>query len=431
MQKFNLAKIKKVLSAASETDFYSRLFKCNGIDIKEINDYNSFCSIPITTKAEYRENKYDFIHNNIKKRLEIDKLKYCVNDFKTCDRLLGRAGLDMVITSGSTGLPLEVIHSAKDNYRNYISLNHYRRTWSGFNISDKYIWILPMNEKTKRIFYSADIKYLKENNGIQYFLANYEDSNLEELHNLIVSEMPGWITGSPMAVASYAGYLLKHNLFYKFKYIELHSEPCLNWQAKAIKAVLGDQISCVYSSNEINFIAASRECGHLHILEDNVFVELIPSIQQGIQSKKVVVTGLNYFDTPMIRYEIGDLAEEVVCETIKTPALRLTGYRDSDMIYLEDGTICEPYIIYDSIFFLNSEFKVDVEIYQVIQIHFNVFQYKINNAMTKQQQQQFTEFLEEFLCISLKQKVYVKIEKFSNNELKVNSKYKRFATMVR
>ena len=429
MQKCKQQLIKNVLQAAADTDYYKKLFKENGICVDEIKTYDDFIKIPITTKEEYRTNKYDFICNSKKKLLDIEQLKKCAGNFKACDKLLEKGGFNMVITSGSTGIPLEVIHSNKDDYRNYYMLNRYRRKFKEFSITEKYIWLLPMNEKTKCMFFEKENKFLKDEYGIQYFLTNYSDEYMKEMHKLVEEEKPTWITGSPTAVATYAQFLKRNGLSVKFNYIELHSEPCFSWQAAIIEEVFKTNYSIVYSSNEINFIAASCQDGKLHILEDNVFVELLESEQEGVSSQKVVLTGLNYLDTPFIRYEIGDLAKETYCETCKKDAIELTGYRCSDMIYFSDETVCEPYIIYDSIFFMNAALKCDVLRYQVTQSSLGVFEYELDCKINDQLKERMIKFLEDFLSEGLCVKIKVIVNEMSKEKMLKNQKYKRFVAL--
>ena len=427
MQTFHYSKIKRVLQSALQTRYYRNLFHENNIDIANIMDYESFRKIPLTTKEIYRENKYDFIIDSIRNKLDVDLLQKNENNFQIYDAILNECGLNMVITSGSTGVPLEVIHSNSDDHRNYYALNRYRLKNSNVNLTGKYIWLLPMNEKTKQKFYSSECNFLKEKTGIQYFLTNYSDYNLSQLHKIIEAEKPTWMTGSPTAVAIYAKFLFDRNLSHSFQYIELHSEPCLEWQKEIIKRTFGDVFQCVYSSNEINFIAATQSCGHYHIIEDNVFVELIET--QNRRSKKVIITALNSFDVPMIRYDIGDLAQEIECDKMETLSLKLTGYRDSDLIMRYDGTLCEPYIIYDSIYFLNKEYGLDIKIYQVKQISIDRFEYHIKEPAIKYDKIKYEVYLEEFLKFSLKTDITVEIKEFTLQTLLENKKYMRFSSM--
>ena len=203
MQKFNLKKIKRVLAAASETAYYQQLFSRNGIDIETINSYEDFRKIPITTKEEYRNNTMDFLRESIRKTLDEELFGSEYNNYVKCDEILFNAGLNMSVTSGSTGLPLKVIHSQLDDNRNYFILNLYRKKYANLSFEDNYVWILPMNEKTKQYFYDEKTSYLEKPHGIEFFLASFTNEKMIELHNTILRYNIRWLTGAPTVISEY------------------------------------------------------------------------------------------------------------------------------------------------------------------------------------------------------------------------------------
>lgn len=436
----NINKLKKILKAASNTQYYSKIFKDRNIDIDQINNYEDFKQIPITTKKDYKKNTLEFISNSIADKMNKEYLKSIEGNYKLIDEYLEKFGLNLVITSGSTGIPLEVIHSYKDDIRNYFALNMYRRKISDFRVDSKYMWILPMNEKTKSIFYAKSTKYiLDKNGGVQYFLVNYKEENLKDMHEVVIKNKIQWITGSPSAVSEYARYLRKNDLHYVFDYIELHSEPCLDWQRELIEDVFKISPNLVYSSNEINFIAGTCDNGSYHILEDNVFVEFIDKRYGEKDSKKILITGLNYLDTPLLRYDIGDIAETVEChkcEFSDKAAIKLKGFRDSDMIKCKNGDLLEPYIIYDSVFFLEKRLNFTIGYYQVEQVAYKKFVFKFEELSNwKEETRKIAKrFLQEFMMNALGFKVSISLiecerhEGYNNN---AEAKYKRFKSLCK
>lgn len=430
MQRFDLIKIQRVLEAAEETSYYHKLFIQYGVDIKSINSYEDFQKIPITKKEDYRDNMLGFLRESVRERLN-EKI-FCSehDDFIKCDEILYEAGLNMVVTSGSTGLPLKVIHSFEDDYRNYFILNLYRRKYANLSFREKYLWIVPMNEKTKQYFYDIKENYLVKPYGIEFFLTSFTRDIIEELHKIIQRYNVKWITGAPTAVTEYGRYLLENNISSELEYIELHSEPLLEWQRDLLQKAFKAKLLCIYSCNEINFIAATCPCGHYHVLQDNVFLELIKADEHPL-AYKVVVTGLNYFDTPMIRYEIGDLAREIQCDAQKELAIELLGYRASDFIRLKNGENCEPYVIYDSIFFLNEHFQLNICYYQVIQRSYSSFDYLFEIIMSRKQIAECIKFLEDFLYSALKIEVKVNVVVKKTLQKDAEKKYKRFYSLIR
>lgn len=424
---YNSRKVLNILEAGCETEYYNKLFRENDINIKKCFDINEFRKIPLTTKKDYRMQTLDFVNNRMRAEIEDEKFIIYGKDYKKIDNILYRAGLNLAITSGSTGEPLKVIHSLMDDRRNYLALNIYRKSIGNIDFKDRYIWLVPMNERTKTYFYERETNYICNKNGIDYFLSDYNQNTLAEVHKTIVDNKITWITASPSAIVEYAKFLINNRITYKFKYIELHSEKILSWQEKIIRSVFGNVFVSVYSSNEINFIAATHKCNQMHIIKNNVLVELEKSINN---RNKVIVTGLNYIDTPFIRYEIGDLAEIYKCDVCDRSVLELLEYRLTDLIITENGNRFEPYIIFDSIYFLCEKYNVVIDKYTVIQKGKGVFLYYIDIDLYENKLKTLKDFLIKFLVEALNvEDVEIEIYKLDNMKRKYN-KYRRFISEV-
>lgn len=430
---FPQQKIEKILRSAMQTDYYKKLFEHNNLYIEDIRTPEEFSRIPITTKMDYRDHVWGMINDLIVSQLDMEFINCNKANYKLIDSYLEKYGLNLTITSGSTGTPLDVIRSANDNHRNYFALNRYRLRKKGFSPIEPYIWLLPMNSMTKSYFYESSTNYIKTHNGFDYFLTDYHDKELYNVYEFINKEKIQWATGSPTCLYEYAMFIKRHGLIQIFSYIELHSEPLFEWQKVIIKSTFGVEPVCVYGSNEVLFIAATCEYGHYHVLDDNVYLELTELEVPGTQSKKVLLTSLNSFDCPVIRYDIGDVARfsNVPCSCGKS-SLLLTGYRDSDLIYIEDH-VFEPYIIYDSIYFMEKEFDIKVDYYWVEQVASLCFIYTFcASAPWLNLENAICQYLQSFLCSSFG--INVKIEIKFCNETTLRSefmrrKYKRFTNL--
>jgi len=82
---------------------------------------------------------------------------------------------------------------------------------------------------------------------------------------------------------------------------------------KVCKKAWGVNVTDIYSAREVGYIALQcPEHEHYHIQSENVLVEILDD--QGKHCSpgevgRVIVTSLNNFASPLIRYEIGDYAE--------------------------------------------------------------------------------------------------------------------------
>jgi len=107
-----------------------------------------------------------------------------------------------------------------------------------------------------------------------------------------------------------------------------------------------------YGSEETGFMAVQCDESELpHVCADHVIVEVLdeegdPVVRGG--SGRVVVTDLHNFATPLLRYEIGDLADTsaTLCPCGRTlPVLRSIAGRMRRPIVFPDGSRINPYII--------------------------------------------------------------------------------------
>jgi phenylacetate-CoA ligase len=105
-----------------------------------------------------------------------------------------------------------------------------------------------------------------------------------------------------------------------------------------------------YSSQECGVIAVQCTTGELyHVMAESVVVEVLDAAGQPCQpgqSGRVVVTDLHNFASPMIRYEIGDVAVRGGSCTcgLQLPALQSIMGRDRNLLARPDGSRRYPII---------------------------------------------------------------------------------------
>ena len=94
--------------------------------------------------------------------------------------------------------------------------------------------------------------------------------------------------------------------FPTLKYIELNGEVVTEFAKKRIKSFFNIPIANMYGANEVNGIALECPNGHMHILEQNVFVDIR---KDNHNNNTILVTSLKNTVTPIINYDLGDLVE--------------------------------------------------------------------------------------------------------------------------
>ncbi len=112
-------------------------------------------------------------------------------------------------------------------------------------------------------------------------------------------------------------------------------------------------ISNFYGCNETNYIACQCNCGNMHILENNVFVEILNKNNEPVADNVVgdiVVTSLHNKAMPIVRYKTGDLGvklEKHNCACgCSSPILKLSGERNSYKIITKNAEYSSYEIIY-------------------------------------------------------------------------------------
>jgi len=129
----------------------------------------------------------------------------------------------------------------------------------------------------------------------------------------------------------------------------LHSEPCSADERAHFEAVFGARVRTNYYCNEVWAIAAECEHGRLHEFVDNAHVELVDESGRPVPDGapgEVVVTGLNNFVQPFIRYRLGDIAVRSTRRSCacgrSLPILERIEGRDDDVFLHPDGRRIHP-----------------------------------------------------------------------------------------
>lgn len=425
--KQKLNKIKKVITQSYESSYYSNLYRNLDFDFINQLTYDNFKKIPVLTKDIYNRNKFYML---TKKDLNLDNY-YNFNDYNAKREYLNTNGYLLKVTSGSTGIPLEVIKSYSDNRNDYITLNLYRHKISNYDFKGLFLWIWPVNPLIRKLFYANDVSdnYINiNNNGYQYMLYDHSEINFELLYQFILKNNFEWITSSPSVLASFSDFLLDNNYIVSdIQYIECHSEYLYEWQIEKIKNAFNVYPTSIYSSNEIQFIGGLCSKEKLHLFS-NCFVEFLDN---EVGNKEICITSLNYFDIPIIRYKLGDCGDwdkdqDCNCEFINHPKFKLKQYRTNDYIVSKYGQHLEPFIITDSIVYISNFLGLKLTKYRVIQKWYDNFEYCFSKELIIDTDK-INYHLEKYLSELLKYKVYIIVTFKDFNTLTYHgNKYKYF-----
>ena len=312
LKDIQIRRLKLLLSHARRSVPYYRSLDANVFKVNNLDDLASF---PILTRAQARQHFDDL-------------------------QSLESAGGQITRSSGSMGRlvrvrksPLTLRMESAAQYRSY--------RWVGFDFGDRYGYILPVYRSAWTQVRNPIADLLLPRTSMDAF--NIDNAKLTRFVRVLQSK-PTVLVANPSALLVLAKYVEENNIRPKVKLIISTSDQLLCDERRRLVSILGAKLYDFYGSNEIGSIAAECEesIGH-HISSENVIVEIIgrdgtpvPAGQVG----SVVLTDLNNFTMPLIRYEIGDMSSLLEDECPCGRGLPLLGPvegRITDVLVTPDG----------------------------------------------------------------------------------------------
>ena len=337
--------------------YYHDVFEQIGLKPEDIRNWDDFQQLPILTKELIRENR---------ERLLSKKL---------------RSPVFTVSTSGSTGKPMRFNMSQIHTGANIVSRIRALRWW-GINLGDREMQLssasglfVPGIKSTFNVRIFRPMKEKMLNRRLISALDMTEKSMGNYWH-ITKQFNPKIIYGFPSAIYVYAKYLKDHGYDCSklgLKAVVPTGEILFDWQREMIEEVFRKPVVDEYGSVEAGIIAYGHPCGAMHTMDDYIIVELIKSNPQD-EFGEVVVTPLENWGSPLIRYNLDDLA--VPSDSPSACPLRL-GFskieriigRQYGLIRLSNGRITHGHIFVQIIQYLKS-----IEQFQVIQKEPDLFE---------------------------------------------------------
>jgi len=306
-----------VQHAASTVPYYRRLFAEMHIDPQDIRGPDNLTALPILNKQTIQGSLADF-HSDLKNRMRYSTMH----------------------TSGTTGAGLifpMTLEAEQEQwaiwwrYRARFGLD--RNTWHAhfygksivpFERSKPPFW--RVNRPGRQILFSA---YHMSEYNLPYYV--------EELNR---RHLP-WIQGYPSLLALLGSFMLEqgYELNYRPKVVTVGAESLLPQQKLVIEKTFGAPCRQHYGMAE--GVANISECpeGNLHVDEDYAHIEFLP-----VDGDSYRIIGTNYtnYAFPLIRYDVGDLAQledpEKRCPCGRTGRLvRSIDGRKEDYVLTPDG----------------------------------------------------------------------------------------------
>lgn len=271
--------------------YYQNLFKKNNIIPSQISSFKEFEKVPFLLKETVKSNSSKMFSN----KLDMNKVL-------------------KIRTSGSTGMPLHIFADIDQLNSRYAAVLRYWG-WAGWKIGDRSIrlWHQKIGMKEDEIRKEWIDSYLLNRKYIPVF--NFNDKNMMKYLMEIIDYKPMIMDGYAEAFDILAEYINVNNLKNVFVPAIISSAQMLSpSMRKNIETQFHSKVFDRYGCREFSTVAHECELHKgYHITAENLIVEIIKDGRSAKDNEvgEVVLTDLNNYSQPMIRYKIGDLAKKI------------------------------------------------------------------------------------------------------------------------
>ena len=245
-------------------------------------------------------------------------------------------------TGGSTGQPVTIAKDA-GAVAHEMAASWLGYGWFGIAIGDRAarFWGSPATAKRRIRYAAADFAMHR----IRFSAFAFGDEDLERYWKRCVKFGPDYFYGYVSMLEAFAHYVNRRGLDgsrLNLKAIVTTSEVLTEPQRDLLESTFNTRVQNEYGCGEVGPIAYECEEGSLHIMADNVFVEIVDEQGRPVnagESGALLVTDLNNRAMPLIRYQVGDFGvrgEQCRCGR-GFPVLEKIWGRAYDFIEAPDG----------------------------------------------------------------------------------------------
>lgn len=316
-------KLHRLLTYAYEfVPYYRRSFEQVGFRPDDIlTDPAAFQKLPTISKTTIRDNFDDLVTTDPGRQRELVRNT----------------------TGGSTGQPLVFIQDS--NFRDYVMGGvHFHLQYTGWKFGEchAYIWGTNYEVTTQRAFRTRLLDW-----SLNRFVTNayaLSEESMAAFVRKIRQRHPKTLVGYPSALEWFAKFVQANHMDdVKFSGISSTAEVLYPSQRELIEGTFGCDVVDRYGARELGGIACEcLEHKGMHIGAGEVYVEILRDGEVVPVGEKgdIVVTSLNNYGMPFIRYCGGDIGQlsDMVCPCGRgLPMMEVLQGRRVDMFKTKDG----------------------------------------------------------------------------------------------
>ena len=291
LKDFRTRQLKRLVwHAYVNVPYYRDTMNHAGVKPEEVRSLDDIRRLPLLSK--------DDLANNV--------------EYAMFDRNSNWKTIHKIVTSGSTGRP-SISYGEQSQLEIRAGSTLRAAEWTGWRIGDRQmrLWHQKLGMSwTQSVREKIDAWLMRRR-----FIPAFEmtDESLTGLIRKIEKFKPVLMDGYAESLNYVASYLRAGNPIHHQPKGVMSSAQMLTTQTRhEIETALGTTVFDKYGAREFSGIAYECESGTQHVMDESYVLELLKSgepVTPG-NTGEVIITDLNNFAVPMMRYRIGDLAEQ-------------------------------------------------------------------------------------------------------------------------
>jgi len=346
--------------------YYRKAFKTMNLRPEDIKNTKDLEKIPVLSHSDVRQNLEDLISAN-----------------------KSRGSLFRCQTTGTTGHPL-ILYKDKNEIGSANACLFRGWRWCGYQLGEKrmLVWIRRLVTSKYSSLKERLVRFLTR--SVFMDAMDLSENKLEDFVNSLNVAKPTFLSGCASAIYLLANFINRRGADLKFDLngISTTVEPLLSFQRKEIEKAFHCEVFDQYGCTEINSLGFEcEEHKGLHIPIERVHIEFLDvnedsPVSEG-ETGRIVVTCLENYGMPLIRYDTGDLGikNEESCSCGRNlPLMDSIVGRTIDLIKLPNGNV-----VYGPFFMYALEDLEWIAKYGIIQLQ--VVQKKQDHILLKLQSQ--------------------------------------------